>query len=145
MLINQVYNTWNVFCFLLGLVPRVVKVAPACAIMISSYEYFKNYFKARNREQRLGISEASIEWNKIRCDFVQVEAWVFWSISTLCCATLWFGYNSSNNLLSCKGFFYSVNVSSDFRFIFYHRNAYICNVIISDWVFIYLFMRVFSS
>ena len=40
-----------------GLVPRVVKVAPACAIMISSYEYFKNYFKALNREQRLALSE----------------------------------------------------------------------------------------
>jgi len=27
-----------------GLVPRLAKVAPACAVMISSYEYFKAYF-----------------------------------------------------------------------------------------------------
>ena len=31
-----------------GLVPRVVKVAPACAIMISTYEYFKTHFYNRN-------------------------------------------------------------------------------------------------
>lgn len=27
-----------------GLVPRIVKTAPACAIMISTYEMFKNFF-----------------------------------------------------------------------------------------------------
>lgn len=32
-----------------GLVPRIIKVAPACAIMISSYEYFKAYFREQNR------------------------------------------------------------------------------------------------
>lgn len=31
-----------------GLVPRLLKVAPACAIMISSYEYCKDYFKQYN-------------------------------------------------------------------------------------------------
>jgi len=33
-----------------GLTPRILKVAPACAIMISSYEFFKNFFKMKNLE-----------------------------------------------------------------------------------------------
>jgi len=34
-----------------GLVPRLLKVAPACAIMISSYEFCKGFFKQKNMEQ----------------------------------------------------------------------------------------------
>lgn len=33
-----------------GLTPRILKVAPACAIMISSYEYCKAFFKRYNEE-----------------------------------------------------------------------------------------------
>ncbi len=33
-----------------GLVPRILKVAPACAIMISSYETAKRFFMRRNQE-----------------------------------------------------------------------------------------------
>ena len=35
-----------------GFLPRVIKVAPACAIMISSYEFGKAFFQEMNlREQ----------------------------------------------------------------------------------------------
>ncbi|KAG8446955.1 hypothetical protein GDO86_014409 [Hymenochirus boettgeri] len=35
-----------------GFLPRVIKVAPACAIMISSYEFGKNFFQQRNEEKQ---------------------------------------------------------------------------------------------
>lgn len=31
-----------------GFMPRVIKVAPACAIMISTYEYGKSFFRRMN-------------------------------------------------------------------------------------------------
>ena len=36
-----------------GLVPRIAKIAPACAIMISTYESFKKYFTEKNRSKTL--------------------------------------------------------------------------------------------
>uniref|UniRef100_UPI00398E6D29 mitochondrial glutathione transporter SLC25A40 n=1 Tax=Pristiophorus japonicus TaxID=55135 RepID=UPI00398E6D29 len=36
-----------------GLLPRLMKVAPACAIMISSYEYGKSFFRKINNEREL--------------------------------------------------------------------------------------------
>jgi len=36
-----------------GLIPRLLKVAPACAIMISSYEFCKEFFRQQNREREL--------------------------------------------------------------------------------------------
>ena len=35
--------------FFNGLVPRILKVSPACAIMMSSYEFCKNYFHIHNQ------------------------------------------------------------------------------------------------
>ncbi|KAM8967672.1 mitochondrial glutathione transporter SLC25A40 [Pelodytes ibericus] len=36
-----------------GLIPRLIKVAPACAIMISTYEFGKNFFRKLNSENQL--------------------------------------------------------------------------------------------
>ncbi|XP_029444659.1 solute carrier family 25 member 40 [Rhinatrema bivittatum] len=35
-----------------GLIPRLIKVAPACAIMISTYEFGKAFFRKLNKEQQ---------------------------------------------------------------------------------------------
>lgn len=40
------------FLFLSGFLPRVIKVAPACAIMISTYEFGKAFFRKHNEEER---------------------------------------------------------------------------------------------
>ncbi|XP_078273111.1 mitochondrial glutathione transporter SLC25A40 isoform X2 [Rhinoraja longicauda] len=46
-----------------GLLPRLMKVAPACAIMISSYEYGKSFFRGINkeREREKALSQTSSE------------------------------------------------------------------------------------
>ncbi|XP_048373101.1 probable mitochondrial glutathione transporter SLC25A39 isoform X2 [Sphaerodactylus townsendi] len=36
-----------------GFLPRVIKVAPACAIMISTYEFGKTFFQKMNQERQL--------------------------------------------------------------------------------------------
>ncbi|NXG64640.1 S2539 protein, partial [Hemiprocne comata] len=36
-----------------GFLPRVIKVAPACAIMISTYEFGKSFFQKLNQDRRL--------------------------------------------------------------------------------------------
>ncbi len=38
-----------------GLAPRLLKVAPACAIMISSYEWCKSYFRQWNQERAKAV------------------------------------------------------------------------------------------
>ena len=46
---KEIIKTEGIKGLFSGLTPRLVKVAPACAIMISSYEYCKRYFAIRNR------------------------------------------------------------------------------------------------
>ena len=40
-----------------GLIPRLLKVAPACAIMIGSYESFKLYFSHLNEQNGIEIGK----------------------------------------------------------------------------------------
>ncbi|XP_059195549.1 probable mitochondrial glutathione transporter SLC25A40 [Centropristis striata] len=42
-----------------GFLPRLVKVAPACAIMISTYEIGKAFFRKHNQERTLGQLQTS--------------------------------------------------------------------------------------
>ena len=37
-----------------GFLPRIIKAAPSCAIMISTYELGKSFFQRLNLEQPLG-------------------------------------------------------------------------------------------
>ncbi|KAK7799340.1 hypothetical protein U0070_021000 [Myodes glareolus] len=37
-----------------GFLPRIIKAAPSCAIMISTYEFGKSFFRRLNQEQPLG-------------------------------------------------------------------------------------------
>ncbi|CAG9801615.1 unnamed protein product [Chironomus riparius] len=46
--IRNIYNTSGFRGFFAGIIPRLAKVAPACAIMISTYEYGKTFFHAYN-------------------------------------------------------------------------------------------------
>ena len=45
-----------------GFLPRLIKVAPACAIMISTYEFGKAFFRKNNQERILGPLQTSNTW-----------------------------------------------------------------------------------
>jgi solute carrier family 25 protein 39/40 len=46
---KEIYREDGFAGFLRGLSPRLTKVAPSCAIMISSYELFKQFFEKYNK------------------------------------------------------------------------------------------------
>lgn len=52
-LIQNLYRQQGISALFSGLAPRTIKVAPACAIMISSYEHCKAFFRKRNLETLL--------------------------------------------------------------------------------------------
>lgn len=45
---RELYQTQGVRSLFAGIVPRISKVAPACAIMISTYEFGKKFFRQKN-------------------------------------------------------------------------------------------------
>ena len=47
--IHKIYVEEGIHALYTGLFPRLLKVAPACAIMISTYEFFKAYFIKQNQ------------------------------------------------------------------------------------------------
>ncbi|WAR04520.1 S2540-like protein [Mya arenaria] len=49
-LIHNLYQNQGLNAIFSGLTPRIMKVAPACAIMISTYEFSKAFFRKRNLE-----------------------------------------------------------------------------------------------
>lgn len=52
-MLENIYEKQGVRGLFSGMVPRIVKTAPACAIMISTYEMFKSYFLT-NKENLAG-------------------------------------------------------------------------------------------
>lgn len=46
--LSNIYKTQGIRGLFTGLTPRVVKVAPACAIMIATFEYGKRFFHDHN-------------------------------------------------------------------------------------------------
>lgn len=57
---------WKYLCFYSGFMPRVIKVAPACAIMISTYEFGKASFRKANLDR-----EWQTSWR------LSLRRWVF--------------------------------------------------------------------
>ncbi|CAG5129592.1 unnamed protein product [Candidula unifasciata] len=47
IIIRNIYSNEGFKALYTGLPPRLMKVAPACAIMISTFEYFKHFFASR--------------------------------------------------------------------------------------------------
>lgn len=47
-LLKRIYSQRGIRGLFAGIVPRIIKVAPACAIMISTYEFGKAFFRHRN-------------------------------------------------------------------------------------------------
>ncbi|KAK8752671.1 hypothetical protein OTU49_006779 [Cherax quadricarinatus] len=48
-MLKNIYTQQGIKGLFSGLVPRLAKVMPACAIMISTYEYTKRFFRNRNQ------------------------------------------------------------------------------------------------
>lgn len=46
--LRTIYTKNGIRGMFAGVIPRVIKVAPACAIMVSTFEYGKSFFENRN-------------------------------------------------------------------------------------------------
>ncbi|KRX14768.1 Solute carrier family 25 member 40 [Trichinella nelsoni] len=62
--INNLFMEHGIRSLFLGIVPRLVKVAPACAIMIGTYEYGKLFFQRRNANGLLWKAPQNMVNNK---------------------------------------------------------------------------------
>ena len=50
-ILHQIWKRNGISGLFTGVVPRVAKVAPACAIMVATFEYGKGFFERRNAEE----------------------------------------------------------------------------------------------
>ena len=55
--IKRIYVQNGIRGLFTGLTPRLVKVAPACAIMIATFEHGKRFFQAYNANQLLELEK----------------------------------------------------------------------------------------
>ncbi|XP_075231418.1 mitochondrial glutathione transporter SLC25A40-like [Lycorma delicatula] len=66
---RQIYNQSGIQGLFTGLIPRIVKVAPACAIMVATFEYGKSFFEKYNYteyQKRICLKKKEIpELNKL--------------------------------------------------------------------------------
>jgi solute carrier family 25 protein 39/40 len=60
--IRKIYAQGGVKGLFTGLTPRLVKVAPACAIMISTFEYGKSFFQTYNANHAIVDMSDNIQW-----------------------------------------------------------------------------------
>lgn len=51
-ILKKIFRQHGVRGLFAGIVPRIIKVAPACAIMITSYEYGKSFFREYNSRRK---------------------------------------------------------------------------------------------
>ncbi|KAL3196742.1 hypothetical protein MRX96_015362 [Rhipicephalus microplus] len=56
---RELYRTQGLRSLFAGIVPRVSKVAPACAIMISTYEFGKKFFRQKNAARASGAGTSA--------------------------------------------------------------------------------------
>jgi len=56
-ILKRLYMDHGIKSLFTGIVPRVIKVAPACAIMISTYEYGKSFFRQYNERKLRPIQD----------------------------------------------------------------------------------------
>lgn len=53
---KEIYKQDGILGFARGLTPRIAKVAPACAIMITSYEFCKRFFEQQNKSDDFEVN-----------------------------------------------------------------------------------------
>ncbi|XP_046390589.1 solute carrier family 25 member 40-like [Ischnura elegans] len=60
VMMKSIYASTGIKGLFAGFVPRVVKVAPACAIMVATFEYGKQFFEKHNRKMILESTQTKV-------------------------------------------------------------------------------------
>ena len=59
-LLREIYAKYGLRGLFAGLAPRLYKVTPACAVMISTYEFFKSFFRKYNSKRNGELVQMSL-------------------------------------------------------------------------------------